>query len=115
MAVRTAFLVKFAMVPGTMMMVWANTIGMTPAVMRRIGMKVFWPSRIRPRPITFRGIWIGIRRAAMVIATTEAMADTATTTRRTAAPTEITLFLTDSNIWNAEGTRRSMIETAYST
>src|SRR6266545_6404001 len=112
MSVSHGFFMELAIVPGMMMMVWANTIGITPAVIRRIGMKVFWPSRIRPRPMTFRGIWIGIRRAAMVIATTEAMAASATTTRRTAPPTEITLFLTDWNIWTADGQSRSMIETA---
>src|ERR1041384_1033762 len=63
MSVRTGFLVKFATVPGTMMTVCAKMIGITPAVISRIGMKVFWPSRIRPRPMTFRGIWIGMRRA----------------------------------------------------
>ena len=62
----SGLLVKLARVPGTMMIVWAKMIGMTPAVSSRIGMKVFWPSRIRPRPITLRGIWIGMRRAAMV-------------------------------------------------
>src|SRR5438094_203702 len=95
MSVSTGFLVKLATVPGTMMMVWANTIGMTPAVISRIGMKVFWPSRIRPRPMTFRGIWIGIRRAAMVIATPEAIAPTATRMRITTPRTEITFVVTD--------------------
>ena len=55
-----------------MMIVWAKMIGITPAVMSRIGMKVFCPSRIRPRPMTLRGIWIGMRRAAIVMATTAA-------------------------------------------
>ena len=58
---------------GTMMTVWAKMIGITPAVISRIGMKVFCPSRMRPRPITLRGIWIGMRRAAIVIATTAAI------------------------------------------
>ena len=52
---------------------WAKMIGITPAVISRSGMKVFCPSRIRPRPITLRGIWIGMRRAAIVIATTAAI------------------------------------------
>ena len=66
-------MVKLARVPGTMMIVWAKMIGITPAVMSRIGMKVFWPWVIRPRPITFLGIWTGIRRAAMVMPTTAAV------------------------------------------
>ena len=67
---------KLASVPGTMMMVWAKMIGITLAVSSRIGMNVFWPSRIRPRPITLRGIWIGMRRAAIVIAVVAAMTPT---------------------------------------
>ena len=59
-----------------MMMVWAKMIGITLAVRSRIGMKVFCPSRIRPRPMTLRGIWIGIRRAAIVIADVSAMTPT---------------------------------------
>ena len=50
------------------MIVWAKMIGITPAVISRIGMNVFCPSRIRPRPMTLRGIWMGMRRAAIVIA-----------------------------------------------
>src|SRR5207253_10009141 len=38
-------------------------ICITPAELMRIGMKVFWPSRMRPRPMTLRGIWMGMRRA----------------------------------------------------
>src|SRR5664279_3997396 len=75
---------KDAMVDGTMMTVWAKMIGITPAVISRIGMKVFWPSRTRPRPITFRGIWIGNRRAAIVIATTAATMPTSTTRKNAA-------------------------------
>ncbi len=41
-------------------------------------MKVFCPSRMRPRPMTLRGIWIGIRRAAMVIIVVSAMTPTRT-------------------------------------
>src|ERR1044071_670010 len=65
-----------AIVPGTMMSDWAKMMGITFAVLRRSGMKVFCPSRIRPRPMTLRGIWMGIRRAAMVMATTAAMTAT---------------------------------------
>jgi len=61
---------------------WANTIGMTPAELIRSGMNDFCPSRMRPRPITLRGIWIGMRRAATVMATV-----THTTTSMMAAST----------------------------
>ena len=47
---------KAESVPGTMMNDWAKMIGITPAEFTRRGTKLFWPSRIRPRPITFRGI-----------------------------------------------------------
>src|SRR6478609_5537725 len=63
---------KLASVPGTMMIVWAKMIGITLAVRSRTGMKVFFPSWILPRPITFRGTWIGMRRDAMVIDTVSA-------------------------------------------
>ncbi len=65
------------------MIVWAKMIGITPAVISRIGMKVFWPWVIRPRPITLRGIWTGIRRAAMVIPTTAAVTATRIAANRT--------------------------------
>src|SRR5438034_9283696 len=61
-----------ATVPGTMISDWAKMIGITPALLMRSGMKVFCPSRMRPRPITLRGIWTGIRRAATVMATVPA-------------------------------------------
>ena len=41
MSDRAGIFRKFAIVPGTMMIVWAKMIGITPAVMIRIGMKVF--------------------------------------------------------------------------
>src|SRR6478736_9572155 len=63
---------KLASVPGTMMIVWAKMIGITLAVRSRTGMKVFFPSWIRPRPMTLRGTWIGMRREAIVIATVRA-------------------------------------------
>ena len=72
-----------------MMIVWAKMIGITPAVISRIGMKVFWPSRIRPRPMTLRGIWMGIRRAAIVMATTAAMTATRIT-RKNRTPGALT-------------------------
>ncbi len=105
---------KLASVPGTMMMVWAKMIGITPAVMSRIGMKVFCPSRIRPRPMTFRGIWIGIRRAAMVIATTAATTATRIA-RNDTAPKALTT--PDSTNWmrcRLPGQRRSRIENVMS-
>src|SRR5438477_457641 len=70
---------KAASVPGTMMSDWAKMIGITFAVLSRRGMNVFCPSRIRPRPITLRGIWIGMRRAATVTATVPATTSTITT------------------------------------
>ena len=76
MSDRAGILRKFAIVPGTMMIVWAKMIGITPAVMIRIGMNVFWPSRMRPRPMTLRGICTGMRRDAIVMATTAAMTAT---------------------------------------
>ena len=57
----------------------AKTIGITPAELMRSGMNDFCPSRMRPRPITLRGIWIGMRRAATVIATSPATTPTITT------------------------------------
>ena len=47
---------KAAAVPGTTMKDWAKMMGITPAELSRIGMKLFWPSWIRPRPTAFRGI-----------------------------------------------------------
>ena len=47
----------------------AKMIGITPEELMRSGMNVFWPSRMRPRPMTLRGIWMGMRRAATVTAT----------------------------------------------
>src|SRR6266576_3906413 len=52
---------KVASVPGTMISDCAKMIGMTPDELMRSGMNVFCPSRIRPRPTTLRGIWIGAR------------------------------------------------------
>ena len=54
----------------------AKMMGITFAVLRRRGMNVFCPSRIRPRPMTLRGIWIGMRRAATVTATVPATTST---------------------------------------
>jgi hypothetical protein len=48
-----------ASVPGRMMIDWAKMIGITPAELMRSGMKLFCPSRTRPRPITLRGICTG--------------------------------------------------------
>ena len=50
----------------------AKMIGITPAVLMRSGMKLRAASRIRPRAIVRCGIWIRMRRAAIVIATTPA-------------------------------------------
>src|ERR1043166_1195431 len=58
-----------ATVPGTMISDCAKMIGITPDELIRSGMNVFCPSRMRPRPITLRGICTGMRRAATVIAT----------------------------------------------
>ncbi len=61
-----------ASAPGTTITDCAKMIGMTPAELMRSGMKFFAASRIRPRAIVRCGIWIGMRRAAIVIATTAA-------------------------------------------
>ena len=114
MSCSAGFWVKLARVPGTMMMVWAKMIGITPAVMSRIGMKVFWPSRMRPRPITLRGIWIGIRRAAMVIATTAPITATTTASSTMAPNGEMTPVRTNCTSCSAEGQTRSRIEKVMS-
>ena len=80
-----------AAVPGTTMNDWAKMIGITPAEFTRSGMKLFCPSRMRPRPTTFRGICTGIFRAAMVMATTPALtpmrtASSITTLKRLSSP-----------------------------
>src|SRR5215210_4389836 len=61
-----------AIAPGTTMIDCANTIGITPAVLMRSGMKLRAASRIRPRAMVRCGIWMRMRRAAIVIATTPA-------------------------------------------
>ena len=68
----------------------AKIMGITPAEFRRMGMYVLAPSRIRPRPMTFRGIWIGIRRAATVKATTPAITPIMTAPKTTSAGKLIT-------------------------
>ena len=65
-----------ATVPGTMISDWAKMIGITPEELMRSGMNVFCPSRMRPRPMTLRGIWTGMRRAATVTATVPATTST---------------------------------------
>ena len=93
-----------------MMIVWAKMIGITPAVISRIGMKVFCPSRIRPRPITLRGIWMGIRRAAIVMATTAAMTATRMA-RNSSTPGALTTpLLMNWSRWMEPGQSRSRIE-----
>src|ERR1035441_5495619 len=57
--------------PGTTISDDAKMIGITPAELMRSGMKFFAASRIRPRAIERCGIWMAMRRAAMVIVTTQ--------------------------------------------
>ena len=97
-----------------MMMVCAKMIGITPAVMSRIGMKVFCPSRIRPRPITLRGIWMGIRRAAIVIATTAAITPTRMARNATAPSAVTTPVCTNWSSCSAPGQSRSRMEKVMS-
>ena len=80
---RKPTLLNAASVPGTMMMDWAKMMGITPAELIRRGMKLFCPSRTRPRPMTFRGICTGSFRDAMVMATTPATMAIITTIRMT--------------------------------
>ena len=80
---------KAARVPGTTMNDWAKMMGMTPAELTRRGIKLFCPSRIRPRPTTFRGICTGIFRAAMVMATTAAVIPIQTAIRAMTSTTPI--------------------------
>ena len=99
-----------AIVPGTMMSDCAKMIGITPDELIRSGMKVFCPSRIRPRPITLRGIWMGMRRAATVTATVPATTSTmiASTSSRTGSVSE--RALSASNVRSVSGQIRSTIE-----
>jgi len=94
-----------------MMMVWAKMIGITPAVISRIGMNVFCPSRMRPRPITLRGIWIGMRRAAMVMPVTAAMDATRTARNRMPPGSETTPARRYPRSCSVPGHIRSRIDT----
>src|SRR6266487_3715288 len=99
-----------ATVPGTMMSDCAKMIGITPALLMRSGMNVFWPSRILPRPITLRGICTGMRRAATVIATVPAttsthMISTIISTGKLSVP-----VFNASKVFTVSGRMRSMIE-----
>ena len=99
-----------ATVPGTMISDCAKMIGITPALLMRSGMNVFCPSRIRPRPITLRGIWTGIRRAATVIATVPATTSTIiASTRSNTGKLSVPVF-NASNVFTVSGRIRSTIE-----
>ena len=99
-----------ATVPGTMISDCAKMIGITPALLMRSGMKVFCPSRMRPRPITLRGIWTGIRRAATVMATVPATTSTMmNSTMSSTAKLSVPVF-NASNVFTVSGRIRSMIE-----
>ena len=63
----------------------AKMIGITPGELSRSGMKDFCPSRMRPRPITLRGICTGIFRAAIVTAMVPAITATITMSSSTTA------------------------------
>src|SRR6266571_3917501 len=101
---------KLAIVPGTMMSDCAKMIGITPEELMRSGMNVFCPSRMRPRPITLRGIWIGMRRAATVTATVPATTSTMIppTTRSFGNVSECAFRA--SKVRSVSGQMRSMIE-----
>ena len=101
---------KVAIVPGTMINDCAKMIGITPEELIRSGMNVFCPSRIRPRPMTLRGIWIGMRRAATVTATVPATTSTmmSRTTRSTGSVSE--RARNASKVRNVSGQMRSTIE-----
>ena len=88
----------------------AKMIGITPEELIRSGMNVFCPSRIRPRPMTLRGIWIGMRRAATVTATVPATTSTmmSRTTRSTGSVSE--RARNASKVRNVSGQMRSTIE-----
>src|SRR6184192_4886878 len=98
------------MVPGTMISDWAKMMGITPDELMRSGMNVFCPSRIRPRPMTLRGIWIGIRRAATVTATVPATTSTMmpSTMKRTGTVSE--RARNASRVRSVSGQMRSTIE-----
>ena len=85
-------------------------IGMTPAELTRRGTKLFCPSRIRPRPTTFRGICTGIFRAPIVINTTAAVIPTSTTTRPTRAKIVICPAVNDSHVRPTAAGKPSMME-----
>src|SRR6185312_7048633 len=79
---QNSLLLNWANAPGTTISDDAKMIGITPAALIRSGMKFFDASRIRPRAMDRCGIWIAIRRAAIVITTTAA---TTATIRKTSA------------------------------
>ena len=103
-------LLNMAMVPGTMMIDCAKMIGITPAELIRIGMNVFCPSRMRPRPITLRGIWIGMRRAATVIAITPVTTPIMTVSNTSKLNSVIASMLNSSSVRNVPGMNPSMME-----
>ncbi len=99
-----------AIVPGTMMSDCAKMIGITPEELMRSGMNVFCPSRMRPRPMTLRGIWIGMRRAATVTATVPITTSTMTTSTTSSFGNVSACALRASMVRSISGQIRSMIE-----
>ena len=99
-----------ASVPGTMISDCAKMMGITPDELMRSGMNVFCPSRIRPRPITLRGIWIGIRRAATVTATVPATTSTMMPTTMMSTATVSEPARNASRVRRVSGQMRSTIE-----
>ncbi len=64
--------------------------------------------------MTFRGIWMGIRRAAIVMATTAAITSTRMPRNATAPNAVTTPDLTNWSSWSEPGQRRSRIENVMS-
>ena len=85
-------------------------IGITPAEFTRMGIKLFWPSRIRPRPTTLRGICTGIFRDAIVIATTPPHTPMTTATSATMAKIPISPTIKASNVRATAAGNVSMME-----
>ena len=92
------------------MIACAKMIGITPAELMRIGMKVFCPSLIRPRPMTLRGIWIGIRRAPTVTAITPATTKSMTAIRMIRPWIDITPVSMNCSVRAVPGRKPCMIE-----
>ena len=99
-----------ATVPGTMISDCAKMMGITPALLMRSGMNVFCPSRMRPRPMTLRGICTGIRRDATVTATVPATTSTIISSTMNSTGKLSVPVRSASTVRRPSGRMRSMIE-----